>query len=420
MRYSLVDYLACPACTGHLATIVVEECPAEIPVRPRMPSSLVPGERAIVGPLPSPRPTTPVALALARYSASPAPPQRDSAVEVEKGLLVCLACGRWFPITGRLPELLPDHLRDFSRDGELFETYARVLPSDLAAALRVRPAPADAVTTDDGASYKRSEIGIEHRVDDPSFFSPGYSSPFNPHDAQFTLYLIKLFGAAVPLLDLKNGDVLVDSGCGYAWTTEWLYKAGVEAIGVDICRTYLEIGIQRMGVNRPHLVVGDVEHLPIRSASADAVFGYESFHHVPDRQRAMAGFGRALKPAGRLVLAEPGAAHEHAQISVDVMNKYGILEKGMELEDVRQYVAGTALGAPEQVFLLRADHREIGKTLDRVFVHTHSVVEGNLFRIARKENLLDTVTAAWRNPRRVVWPRVKRRVKAALVRLGLE
>ena len=63
-------------------------------------------------------------------------------------------------------------------------------------------------------------------MDDPNFFSPGYSSPFNPHDAQFTLYLIKLFGAAVPLLDLKNGDVLLDSGCGYAWTTEWFVQSG--------------------------------------------------------------------------------------------------------------------------------------------------------------------------------------------------
>jgi SAM-dependent methyltransferase len=273
---------------------------------------------------------------------------------------------------------------------------------------------------DDGASYKRAEIGITSRVDDPHFFSPGYSSPFNPHDATFTLYLIKLFGAAVPLLELKNADVLIDSGCGYAWTTEWLYKAGVEAIGVDICRTYLEIGIQRMGVNRPHLIVADVEHLPIRSGSADAVFGYESFHHVPDRQKAMAGFGRALKPGGRLVLAEPGAAHEDAQVSVDVMNKYGILEKGMELEDVQQYVAGTPLRTPEQLFLLRASQQELGKTLDRVFVRTHSVVEGNLFRIVRSETILETVTTAWRNPRRVVWPRVKRRVKAALVMLGLE
>jgi SAM-dependent methyltransferase len=273
---------------------------------------------------------------------------------------------------------------------------------------------------DGGVSYKRAEIGISAKVDDPNFFSPGYSSPFNPHSAEFTLYLIKLFGAAVPLLELKTGDTLIDSGCGYAWTTEWLYKSGVEAIGVDICRTYLEIGMQRMGVDRPHLVVADVENLPIRSTVVDAVLAFESAHHIPDRKKAMAGFSRVLQPAGRMVLAEPGAAHEDAQISVDVMSKYGILEKGMELDDVLNYVAGTDMGKPEQIFLVRASDGEVGSTIDRAFLRTHSVVEGNLFRIYRQQGALDALKTAWENPRRVVWPKVKRRLKGALVRLGLE
>ncbi len=78
------------------------------------------------------------------------------------------------------------------------------------------------------------------------------------------------------------------------------------------------------------------------------------------------------------------------------------------------------MGKPEQIFLLRASERELGRTIDRVFVQTHSTVEGNLFRVSRSESLLDTVTATWREPRRVVWPKLKRHVKAALIRLGLE
>jgi SAM-dependent methyltransferase/uncharacterized protein YbaR (Trm112 family) len=359
-------------------------------------------------------------VALGRYAASPAPPQRDYAVEVETGLLVCQTCARWFPITGLLPELLPDHLRDHEQDARLLADWSHALPTDLVAALRPATPEAAPARADTGVSYKRAEIGIKNRVDDVRFFSPGSSSPFNPLNTEFTLYLIKLFGAAVPLLELKKDHVLIDSGCGYAWTTEWFYKAGVEAIGVDICRTYLDIGVERMGANRPHLVVGDVEHLPIRSASADAVFGYESFHHVPDRNEAMQGFGRVLKPGGRVVLAEPGAAHEHAQVAVDVMKKYGILEKGMELDDVEDYVAGTPMGKPEQLFLLRVSGNEFGKSLDRTFIEAHSVLEGNLFRLYRRESILEMVTSVWRQPRRVVWPKMKRRVKAALVRLGLE
>ena len=94
----------------------------------------------------------------------------------------------------------------------------------------------------------------------------------------------------------------------------------------------------------------------------DAILAFESAHHIPDRKKAMAGFSRVLKPAGRMVLAEPGAAHEHAQVSVDVMNKYGILEKGHGARATSsEYVAGTQMGRPEQIFLLRASERELGR-----------------------------------------------------------
>jgi len=421
VRYSLVGYLACPVCLGELVTVIASERPAPVPARPfRYPCSTVAPAGAAVAPHQPAPAVTALGAALSRHAAAPAPPDRDNAVEVETGLLVCRHCDRWFPVRGLLPELLPDHLRDRARDAEVLDTCTRALPDDLAAALKSAQPRRGAAGDDSGVGYKRAEIGIESKVDDPSFFAPGYTSPFNMHNPEFTLYLIKLFGAAVPLLELRAGHVMVDSGCGYDWTTEWLFKAGVEAIGVDICRKYLDVGLERLGANHPHLVVGDVEHLPVRSTSVDAVFAYESFHHIPDRNRAMAGYGRILKPEGRVVLAEPGGAHEDAQVAVDVMRKYGILEKGMELDDVRAYVAGTPLGEPEQVFVLRASHRELGRKLDRVFVKTHSALEGNLFRLSRPVALRDAVVAAWREPRRVVWPKVKRRVKTALVRLGLD
>lgn len=364
--------------------------------------------------------TTDLGRALDRYAGTPARPERDHAVEVAEGLLVCESCRRWFPITGLLPELLPDHLRDWSRDHHWLDSFAGVLPQDLVETVRsLRPHAAEG-SDDEGLNHKRAEIAIKDKVDDPQFFGPGHSSPFNPHNTQFTLYLIKLFGAAVQLLEQTGGNVVLDSGCGYSWTTEWLYRAGMEVIGVDICRTYLEIGVNRMGSDRPHLVVADVEHLPICSQVIDAVFAYESFHHIPDRHKAMEGFGRALRRGGCVVLAEPGSAHEHSRVARDVMDKYGILEKGMELEDVERYVAGTLLGDPEQLFLLRATQHELGRTLDRTFARTHSMLEGNLFRIQRRDSILEAAAAAWREPRRMVWPQVKRRLKSAFVRLGLE
>src|SRR5258708_14167760 len=119
------------------------------------------------------------------------------------------------------------------------------------------------------------------------------------------------------------------------------------------------MGLKRIGSCRPDLVVGGGEALPIRDECLQAVLGYESFHHIPDRRRAMMGFARVLKPGRPVVLAEPGAAHEHAEASIEMMSKYGTLEKGMELSDVADYLAGTGIVAPEQQWVVRATGREL-------------------------------------------------------------
>jgi SAM-dependent methyltransferase len=303
-------------------------------------------------------------------------------VEIESGLLVCGQCGRWFPIERGIPELLPDHLRDWPRELALAGRMLERAPEPLREAL-ARFSPSGEPPLDPGAHYKQAEIGIKERIADPVFFGPGYTSPFNPWNSTFTTYLIALFGTVVPLLDLDRGGVVLDSGCGYAWTTEWLFRSGYDAIGLDICRTYLDIAVARMGTFRPHLVVGDVEHIPLLAATASAVLGYESFHHVPDRHRALAGYYRVLAASGTVILAEPGAEHEGAAVSVDAMAKYGILERGMELDDVVGYAAGTGFNPPEQILVLRTTTAELGRQLDPSFARSHSVAEGNLFRLIK-------------------------------------
>lgn len=301
--------------------------------------------------------------------------------EIDEGLLLCPGCSRWYPVTRQLPELLPDHLRDAERDTELFRRSAPGMTPALRA-FHERFTPGHASLEDGGAHHKIAEIGIKKRVGDKDFFGPGYGAPFNPHDTRFSLYLVHLFGAVAPLLECGKGDVVIDSGCGYSWTTEWLYRSGINAVGVDICRTYLDIALERLGPNRPHLVVADVENLPIRSACADAILAYESFHHIPDRPRAVRGYSRILKDGGRLVLAEPGAAHQDAPVSVEVMAKYGILEKGMELADVAGYAAGTALETPDQIYVMQAEHRDLTKKVVEV-ARVRSAVEGNIFRLRK-------------------------------------
>ncbi len=99
------------------------------------------------------------------------------------------------------------------------------------------------------------------------------------------------------------------------------------------------------------------------------------------------------------------------------MKKYGILEKGMELDDVVGYAAGTTLGSAEQHFVVRARGAELHRVLDPGFVHANGVVTNNLFTLVKGGT---PGTAGAPAARRRIWPKVKRRIKAALLRVGLD
>jgi SAM-dependent methyltransferase/uncharacterized protein YbaR (Trm112 family) len=298
--------------------------------------------------------------ALTRLASAPAPPERNSDVVVDTGVLTCGDCGAWYPIIAAVPEVLSDHLRDGARDRRWLEETAPRLPGELVALWRrFEPRSAE----DPGAHHKLAEIALPAKITDGSFWGPGYASPFNLWTPEHTWHLIRNFVVAEPLLELSRGHVVLDVGSGYSWTTEWLLRSGYEPIGIDICRAYLEIAIARVGPNRPHLLVADAERLPIRSGSMHAVLGFEAFHHVPDRPAAMREFNRVLMDGRPVVLVEPGGAHEHAAVSIEAMEKYGTLERGMDLRDVVAYAEGSGLGDCREHYLQRV---AVGAEFDAV------------------------------------------------------
>ncbi|TXN60377.1 class I SAM-dependent methyltransferase, partial [Methylobacterium sp. WL30] len=192
-----------------------------------------------------------------------------------------------------------------------------------------------------GDNYKNSEITLLNKVDDlGSFTGPGLLSPFNPYEFHHSAEFIRGFSNCIPSLNINVGSYVLDSGSGYSWTTEWFMKMGVHAVGLEINRTYLDVGRRRMGLNQPHLIIADAENLPFADGVFDAILGFDAFHHIPDRPKAMRAFERVLKNIGRVVLVEPGGAHEMNAISQSVMQKYGTMEIGMELSDVQMYIDG--------------------------------------------------------------------------------
>jgi len=309
--------------------------------------------------------------------------------EIIQGMLVCSKCKHWFPIRNYIPELLPDHLRDWENDSnflneldlnvdlKLLDKLIKKTKSVQKKVIRIK---------DTGVNYKKSEISITDKVTHPDFFGPGYISPFNPGNTEFTMQLIRRFGNTIPALKLKQNDIVLDIGAGYAWTTEWLLKMGTEPIGVDICRTYLDIGIKRMGTRLPHLIVADVENLPIKNNRVNAILCYDAFHHIPNRKTAMQHFYRILLAGGNIVLAEPGPEHEEAPISQEVMEKYGILEKGMSLTDIKDYCAKLKDLSFQQQYVISINQDEQDLTLSPDIIRSHYYMDTQLYIINKHKS----------------------------------
>jgi ubiquinone/menaquinone biosynthesis C-methylase UbiE/uncharacterized protein YbaR (Trm112 family) len=411
MRYSLLNFIFCPCCRGQLTSVALEEIITEVNNDSsedfnKTNKKTYPGDvlnrnssdvlrrinniSAVIGPVPHFRRKTTLTTILTKHSSSPYLPDRKQDVDnvdIKKGLLVCGECGHWYPVSNFVPELLPDHLRDWEKDVKFLSEFSESMPKKLYKKLAniVKSFRSKSNKIIDAAQdYKKAEISIKDKITDEDFFEPGYSSPFNEDDPEFTQNLIKRFSLVLPLLELKEQQTVLDVGSGYSWTTEWLLKMGFEPIGVDICRTYIDIGIERMGNIRPHLIVADVENLPIKDTCLNSILCYDSFHHVPNRKATMAHFFRSLKKEGLVVLAEPGKEHEQAQVSMEVMEKYGILEKGIETEDIKAYCEELNFMPPEQHFMLKIHQKEQGKVLTSKFIKSHSFVECNIFVIRKK------------------------------------
>ena len=310
----------------------------------------------------------------------------DTGKETKEGLLTCRECGRWFPVRGFLPEIFPDSLRNRKDDILFLDTIASFLRADVFRKLveiTNRTLGRCPSANDTGTGYKKAEMTIQARVSDASFFGPGYFSPFNPGNPEYTSQLIRRFGNVIPLLELKPGDVVADIGAGYSWTSEWMMKMGLTVVGVDICRTYLEIGLLRMKDQAPHLVAADVENLPLKAGCFDAVLCFDSFHHMHDREKAIRHFWRILKPGGRVALAEPGPEHGSAEAAQEVMKKYGILEKGMSLEDLKDCCRGSGFSGPEEHFILDVSSRERKTFLTQKFICSHVYADCRFYRMRK-------------------------------------
>ncbi|MEE8143606.1 MAG: methyltransferase domain-containing protein, partial [Planctomycetota bacterium] len=133
------------------------------------------------------------------------------------------------------------------------------------------------------------------------------------------------------VLDLRPGYVAADIGCGNGWLSEAVAKSvgpQGKVFAVDIRESSISKVLERELPNvEPVLSVEDSVTLPVDSL--DVAFLHDVAAHVEKkaRSRFYASIGRALKPAGRLIIFDPhGDAKEHLQ----ELERYGFLPEQRE------------------------------------------------------------------------------------------
>lgn len=111
--------------------------------------------------------------------------------------------------------------------------------------------------------------------------------------------------AILEALGPVNGLEVFDVGCGEAQTSRELAGAGARVSGFDPFIEGADWAVNGTGSFR--LVKASADALPVDNRSADVVLFVFSLHHVPNVKLAAAltEARRVLKPAGRLLVAEP-------------------------------------------------------------------------------------------------------------------
>lgn len=120
-------------------------------------------------------------------------------------------------------------------------------------------------------------------------------------------------GLAAALAAGFSGDTVADIGCGEGDLTLLLARFAKRVTAIDLSAQMLRVVQERSAeagvAGRVAVEKGDLEKLPLRADSTDAVFVSQVLHHAARPGQALREAARILKPGGQLILLDL-ARHE--------------------------------------------------------------------------------------------------------------
>jgi arsenite methyltransferase len=154
-------------------------------------------------------------------------------------------------------------------------------------------------------------------------------------------------GTPTAFADLATGMTVLDLGSGAGIDVFLAAKqigSSGRAIGVDMTEEMIaraEANRRKLGIENAEFRYGEIENLPVESASVDRVISNCVINLVPDKRAAFTEILRVLKPGGRFAVSDIVSVGEIPEEIRDDMMEWagcvaGALDKEEYLSIVRQ------------------------------------------------------------------------------------
>lgn len=103
------------------------------------------------------------------------------------------------------------------------------------------------------------------------------------------------------------GATIADVGCGRGGLARWLAREAALVLGFDLQPRALA-ATRRASDGAVLVAAATAECLPLADARLDGAVVFNSLHHFPDPDAALAELARVVRPGGTVALVEPLAA----------------------------------------------------------------------------------------------------------------
>jgi ubiquinone/menaquinone biosynthesis C-methylase UbiE len=129
-------------------------------------------------------------------------------------------------------------------------------------------------------------------------YAAGYDEGFmGKGSSRFYIDLVKE-------LDVKDGDRILDVGCGTGTVLNYVSKKNkITGFGIDVSESMVDMAKGKE--TGCEFAVGDAGDLQFEDASMDVITACMAYHHFPDQQKFRKEALRVLKSGGSLYICDP-------------------------------------------------------------------------------------------------------------------